>query len=77
LDRLGEGAACVAKGVSWRIGRIFHCDHEVFNFDLLPDDGHKIPVFVNLQQYYVEDSLATRAQALGVDLRRKNRVVAV
>ncbi len=77
LDRLGVGEQAVAKGVTWKVGRTFHRENEVFNFDLLPEDGHKMPAFVNLQQYYVEDYLVARCSALGVDLRWKNRVTAV
>ena len=74
LDRLGVGAQCVEKGVTWKVGRTFHRETEVFSFDLLPEDGHKMPAFVNLQQYWVEEYLVARAVALGVDLRWKNRV---
>jgi 3-(3-hydroxy-phenyl)propionate hydroxylase len=77
LDRLGVGEACRDKGVTWKVGRTFCGDEEVFNFDLLPEDGHKMPAFVNLQQYYVEEYLVARAIALGVDLRWKNRVTGV
>lgn len=77
LDRLGVGAHCVEKGVIWKAGRTYHRDREVFNFDLLPEDGHKMPAFVNLQQYWVEEFLVARAVELGLDLRWKNRVVAV
>ncbi|HEX9856776.1 MAG TPA: FAD-dependent monooxygenase, partial [Paracoccaceae bacterium] len=78
LDRLGVGERAVAKGVTWKVGRTFHRDAEVFNFDLLPEDGHKMPAFVNLQQYYVEEFLIERALALPlIDLRFKNRVTAV
>ena len=77
LDRLGVGEQSVAKGVTWQVGRTFHRDREVFNFDLLPEDGHKMPAFVNLQQYYVEEYLVDRAVALGIELRWKNKVVAV
>lgn len=74
LDRLGVGGKCVEKGVTWKVGRTFHRDREVFNFDLLPEDGHKMPAFVNLQQYWVEEYLVERAVELGVELRWKNRV---
>lgn len=77
LDRLGVGEQSVAKGVTWKVGRTFHRAAEVFNFDLLPEGGHKMPAFVNLQQYYVEEYLVDRAIALGIDLRWKNKVVAV
>ncbi|MES2432407.1 MAG: FAD-dependent oxidoreductase [Pseudomonadota bacterium] len=77
LDRLGVGERAVTKGVTWKVGRTFHRDTEVFNFDLLPEDGHKMPAFVNLQQYFVEQYLAERAQELNIDLRWKNRVISV
>ena len=78
LDRLGVGDACVEKGVTWKVGRTFHGETEVFNFDLLPEGGHKMPAFVNLQQYYIEQFLAERAQAINlIDLRFRNRVETV
>lgn len=57
LDRLGIGERSVTKGVTWKVGRTFHLTQEVFNYDLLPEDGHKMPAPVNLQQYYVEEYL--------------------
>ncbi|WP_426035643.1 FAD-dependent oxidoreductase [Cypionkella sp. TWP1-2-1b2] len=76
-DRLGVGERSVTKDVTWKVGRTFHRDKEVFNFDLLPEDGHKMPAFVNLQQYFVEEYLVQRAQELTIDLRWKNRVTSV
>ena len=78
LDRLGIGPRCIEKGVTWKVGRTFHRDQEVFRFDLLPEAGHKMPAFVNLQQYYVEQFLVEAAQnnAL-VDLRFRNSVTDV
>lgn len=77
LDRLGVGNACVTKGVTWKVGRTFHGDTEVFNFDLLPETGHKMPAFVNLQQYYIEEYLVRRAAEFPelIELRWKNKVV--
>lgn len=78
LDRLGIGERCVEKGVTWQVGRTFHRSDEVFNFDLLPEEGHKMPAFVNLQQYYVEQYLVEAAQASDlIDLRFKNAVIGV
>ena len=75
LDRLGIGDACVEKGVTWKVGRTHHRSKEVFNFDLLPDPGYKMPAFVNLQQYYVEEFLVEACQASNlIDLRFKNAV---
>jgi 3-(3-hydroxy-phenyl)propionate hydroxylase len=79
LDRLGVGRQCVEKGVIWKVGRTLHREEEVWTFDLQPDPGHKMPAFVNLQQYYVEEYLVARALEFPhlIDLRWKNRVTAV
>lgn len=76
FDRLGVGERMLAKGVTWQTGRLFHKDFEVYNFDLLPEDGHKFPAFINLQQYYVEQYLVERALEFPelIDLRFKNCV---
>lgn len=76
FDRLGVGERMLEKGVTWKVGRLFHGSEEVYNFDLLPEEGHKYPAFINLQQYYVEEYLVDRARELGVDIRFKNDVVA-
>ena len=78
FDRLGCGERMVAKGVSWNVGKVFFGDEQVYRFDLLPEDGHERPAFINLQQYYVEGYLAERAAALPlVDLRWNNKVVGI
>ena len=79
FDRLGVGARMVEKGVTWKVGRLFHRDAEVYAFDLLPEPGHRMPAFVNLQQYYVEEYLAERAADFPdlIELRWKNRVAGV
>lgn len=78
FDRLGCGEAMAAKGVSWKVGRVFLRGEEVYRFDLLPEDGHARPAFVNLQQYYVEGFLAERAAQLPlIDLRWQNKVTGV
>ncbi len=77
-DRLGVGEKLVAQGVTWKLGKVFHGDDLVFAFDLLPEDGHKMPAFINLQQFQVEKALVDRADELDlVDLRWKNRLIAV
>ena len=79
FDRLGVGDRMVEKGVTWKVGRLFHRDKEVWNFDLLPEAGHKMPAFINLQQYYVEQYLVERAADFPdlIDLRWKNKVTGV
>ncbi|WP_026380710.1 FAD-dependent oxidoreductase [Afifella pfennigii] len=78
-DRLGLGEKLLAKGVTWKVGRLYHGEREVFCFDLLPEPGHKMPAFINLQQYYLEEYLADRAGDFPelIDLRWKNRVAEV
>jgi 3-(3-hydroxy-phenyl)propionate hydroxylase len=77
FDRLGIGERMVAKGVTWQVGRLFHGDREVYSFDLQPEAGHKMPAFVNLQQYYVEEYLVERCADFPelIDLRWNNRLV--
>ncbi|SDM41526.1 3-(3-hydroxy-phenyl)propionate hydroxylase [Oryzisolibacter propanilivorax] len=78
LDRLGCGDPCVAKGTSWNVGRTFFREGEVFSFNLRPQDGHRRPGMVNLQQYYLEQYLVERARQLPhLELRFKNNVTAV
>jgi 3-(3-hydroxy-phenyl)propionate hydroxylase len=77
-DRLGLGERLAAQGVTWQVGKLFHGDELVFAFDLLPEPGHKMPAFVNLQQFYLEKALVDRAGEIdGLDLRWKNRLVAL
>ncbi|MBT0963900.1 FAD-dependent oxidoreductase [Denitromonas iodatirespirans] len=77
LDRLGCGDEMVDKGVSWNVGRTFFREEEVFNFNLCPEPDHHRPGMINLQQYYLEEYLVKRAEAVGVELRWKNTVIAV
>ncbi len=77
LDRLGCGDRVAAKGVSWNVGRTFFRGKEIYRFDLVAEPDHKRPGMMNLQQYYIEEFSLARACELDVDLRWKNRVVAV
>lgn len=80
--RLGCGPEMVDKGVVWNRGRVFHDRDEVFSFDLLPEDGHRHPAFINLQQPWFERFLVERvdrATAAGapIDIRGRNRLMAL
>ncbi|MGM0535261.1 MAG: FAD-dependent oxidoreductase [Pseudomonadota bacterium] len=79
VDRLGCVDPMLEKGVTWQHGRVFFQDREVYDFNLLPEEGHRIPAFINLQQYYFEEYLVDRIQALSpqVDLRWEHRVIDV
>ena len=74
-DRLGVAGRMVEKGVVWKVGKIFLGKEMLYQFDLLPEDGHKMPAFINLQQYYAESYLVDRVHELpGIDLRWRNKV---
>jgi len=78
FDRLGCGQRLVDKGVSWNRGRVFFEDQPVYSFDLLPEEGHERPAFINLQQYYLEGYLVERAMELpNLEIRWRNAVSAV
>src|SRR5207248_2569478 len=69
-DRLGIGQRMVDKGVVWSVGKIFHGEQQLYQFNLLPEQGHKRPAFINLQQFYAEAYLVDRVSELpAIDLR--------
>ncbi len=75
-DRLGIGQRMVDKGVVWSVGKIFHGASQLYQFDLLPEQGHKRPAFINLQQFHAEAYLVDRVQELSaIDLRWRNKVI--
>ena len=81
-DRYGCGDPMLEKGVVWNLGKVFHEDRKVFEFNLLPEAGHKYPAFINMQQPYFEQFLIDEVrnqQAAGapIDIRGKNRVESV
>ena len=77
-DRLGVGQPMVDKGVSWNLGKVFFHDKEVYQFNLLPEEGHERPAFINLQQYYCEAYLVERCLQLpGIEIRWDNKVTGV
>ncbi|MBN8493324.1 MAG: FAD-dependent oxidoreductase [Burkholderiales bacterium] len=77
-DRLGVAAPLVAKGVRWQVGKVFLEDEQVYQFDLLPERGHKMPAMINLQQYYVEQTLVDACEAHPkIDIGWKHKLVAL
>ena len=82
MNRLGAGADMLEKGVVWKKGRVFRDRDQVYEFDLLPEEGHRCPAFINLQQPHFERfqfEAITRAKAAGhqIEVRGKNRVDAI
>ena len=81
-DRLGAGVSMLAKGVQWNIGKVFHDNRLLYEFNLLPEDGHAFPAFINLQQPLFEKFLheaIVKAQSQGapIEIRGSNRIDAV
>lgn len=78
FDRLGVAGPMIEKGVVWQKGKVFLADAQVYDFDLLPEGGHMMPAFINLQQYYVEQALIRGIEQRGdIDIRWRNRVTAI
>ncbi len=82
LDRLGCGDPVVDKGVVWNVGKVFFDTRQVYQFNLLPEGGHRRPAFINLQQYHLEKKLVDRSmelQAAGkpIDIRGGNKVTGI
>ncbi len=63
------GEAIRERGITWSRGRVFHRDREIYAFDLTEEPDARMPAFVNLQQYLVEEMLHARYRALGGELR--------
>ena len=81
-DRYGCGEPMLEKGVVWNLGKVFHEDRKVFEFNLLPEDGHKFPAFINMQQPYFEQFMIDevrnlQAKGAPIEIRGKNRVESV
>ncbi|EOD79601.1 2-polyprenyl-6-methoxyphenol hydroxylase [Grimontia indica] len=78
MNRYGCAERMVSKGITWKKGKVFFGDEKVYEFDLLPEKHHKLPAFINLQQYYFEEYLVDVIETLSeVDLRWKNNVQVV
>jgi 3-(3-hydroxy-phenyl)propionate hydroxylase len=78
FERFGVAARIRAKGVTWNEGEVYRGEQRLYRFNLQPERDQKFPAFVNLQQFYVEQFLVERVQEVaGVDLRWRNKVVAV
>lgn len=76
MDRYGCATPMVEKGVTWQKGKVFFKQEQVYQFDLLPESGHKLPAFINLQQYYFEEYMVNliNDEPL-IDLRWEHKLV--
>ena len=78
-NRLGASGPMLDKGVVWNVGKVFHGEGKLFDFNLSPEEGHRNPAFINLQQPYFERFLVEEihiAQAAGapIEIRGRNQV---
>ena len=81
-DRYGCGTQMLNKGVVWNVGKVFHDARQIYEFNLLPEKGHRNPAFINMQQPYFEKFLyeqivVEQARGAPIEVRGKNRVDAV
>ena len=81
-DRYGCAQPMLDKGVVWNLGKVFHEDRKVYEFNLLPEEGHRFPAFINLQQPYfekfiVEGVRAAQQDGAPIELRGKHRVESI
>ena len=75
-DRLGCAKPMIEKGISWNIGKVFTQDKLAYQFNLLPEEHHKMPSMINLQQYYLEEYLVDQVgKSDDIDLRWNHKAV--
>lgn len=80
INRISREAAekMLKKGVVWNVGKVFYKEDPVYEFNLLPETGHKVPAFINLQQYYFEEYLVDAAQENPlIDLRWRHKLISL
>jgi 3-(3-hydroxy-phenyl)propionate hydroxylase len=80
-SRLGAGQPMTDKGIVWNVGKVFHNEGKVFDFNLQPEAGHRNPAFINLQQPYFEKYLvdairSSQAAGAPIEIRGQNCVTA-
>ena len=77
-DRYGCGQPMLDKGVTWNLGKVYFGEEQVYEFNLLPEEDHKVPAFINLQQYYMEEYMVKRCMEVPeIELRWLHKVTAV
>jgi 3-(3-hydroxy-phenyl)propionate hydroxylase len=77
-DRYGCGQPMLDKGVTWNLGRVYFGEEQIYEFNLLPEQDHKMPAFINLQQYYMEEYMVNRCMEMPqIELRWLHKVTRV
>ncbi|MEE4144531.1 MAG: FAD-dependent oxidoreductase [Halieaceae bacterium] len=74
-DRYGCGQPMLDKGVTWNLGKVYFGQEQIYEFNLLPEQDHKVPAFINLQQYYMEEYMVERCMQMPeIELRWLHKV---
>ena len=74
-DRYGCGQPMLDKGVTWNLGKVYFKQEQIYEFNLLPEPDHKVPAFINLQQYYMEEYMVDRCMQMPeIELRWLHKV---
>jgi hypothetical protein len=60
-DRLGAADAMMEKGVVWNIGKVFHDDRLLYEFNLLPEDGMPFLPSSTFSNLILKSSCSTRS----------------
>ena len=77
-NRLGVAGPMVERGVSWKVGKVFFRNDLAYTFDVLPEPHHQMPAMINLQQYYLEETLVEACVRHPlVDLRWKHKLLSL
>lgn len=81
-ERYGCATPMLDRGITWNLGKVFFEDRKIYEFNLLPEDGHQFPAFINLPQpdferFLVERIREAQAEGAPIEIRGRNRVVSV
>ena len=77
LQANGVDQAFLAQALPWTHGTSYYREHEVFRLAMPHSDDERFYPMANLQQNIFEALLVERAQALGVEIRWRSRVVGI
>ncbi|MDP3135739.1 MAG: FAD-dependent oxidoreductase [Burkholderiaceae bacterium] len=76
-DRMGSAERIKSKGVGWELGKVFYRQELLYQFTMKANESQKMPPFVNLQQYYVEEYLIDKCRELEIEIRWQTRLADV
>ena len=77
LQANGVDEAFLAQALPWTHGTSYYREHEVFRLAMPHSDDERFYPMANLQQNMFEALLVEQAQALGIEIRWRSKVVGV